>query len=145
MEIYLKLQRKLNGSLALHGLSIFILALLAIVIYGQTAGFGLIAYDDDIYISQNPHFLDGFTIDNFIWSTSYFLNSNWSPVVIWSYILDAVIYGEWYGGYHISNLIIHFINGILLYVITFRLTSKHICSLLLAIFFIVHPQHVESV
>lgn len=125
--------------------SCLLIILAAFIIYGQTLGFGLIDYDDPAYISSNPHFLEGFIYSNFVWSVTYFLNSNWAPLTIWSYIADASIYGNWFGGYHLTNIILHSVNGILLFFIAFKLSNKHSLSLILAILFIVHPQHVESV
>lgn len=122
-----------------------LIILLAFVVYGQTLGFGLIDFDDPVYISRNPHYLQGFTYSNFVWSVTYFLNSNWAPLTIWSYIADASIYGSWFGGYHFTNVILHGLNGVLLFFIAFKLSNKYSLSLLLATLFIVHPQHVESV
>ena len=133
---------KLRNNHYLHCLLIFILAF---IIYGQTINFGLIDYDDGVYFSENPHLKDGLTYSNFIWSITYFLNSNWAPLTIWSYIADASIYGDWYGGYHLTNIVLHALNGIILFFIALRLSNKNFASLLLAVLFVVHPQHVESV
>ena len=122
-----------------------LISLLTFVVYGQTLGFDLIAYDDDIYIGNNPHLQEGFTYPNFVWSVAYFVNYNWAPLTIWSYIVDASIYGGWYGGYHLTNIMLHGLNGLLLFFIAYKLSNKYFLSLLLAILFIVHPQHVESV
>ena len=136
---------KINHQPYTNIFSCLLIILSAFIVYGQTLGFGLIDYDDPVYISSNPHFQEGFTYSNFVWSVTYFLNSNWAPLTIWSYITDASIYGDWFGGYHLTNIILHSLNGILLFFIAFKLSNKHSLSLILAVLFIVHPQHVESV
>ena len=140
-----KIITKINHQPYRNILSCFLIILLTFVVYGQTLGFDLIAYDDDIYIGNNPHLQEGFTYPNFVWSVAYFVNYNWAPLTIWSYIVDASIYGGWYGGYHLTNIMLHGLNGLLLFFIAYKLSNKYSLSLLLAILFIVHPQHVESV
>jgi tetratricopeptide (TPR) repeat protein len=125
--------------------SCLLIILLTFVVYAQTLNFGLVDYDDYGYISQNAHLQEGFTYPNFVWSVTYLLKANWAPLTIWSYIADAGIYGDWYGGYHLTNIILHGLNGLLLFFIAFKLSNKYSLSLLLATLFIVHPQHVESV
>jgi hypothetical protein len=125
--------------------SCLLIILLTFVVYAQTLSFGLVDYDDYRYISNNSHLQEGFTYPNFVWSVTFFLNANWAPLTIWSYIADASNYGDWYGGYHLTNIILHGLNGLLLFFIALKLSNKYSLSLLLAILFIVHPQHVESV
>ena len=140
---------KIISRLKIHPYNCFVpcllIVLLTFIVYFQTVEFGLVDYDDPTYISNNPHLKEGFTQANFDWSVAFFLNSNWAPVTIWSYIADASLYGDWYGGYHLTNIILHGVNGLLLFFIGLRLSNNPGLSFILAVLFVVHPQHVESV
>ena len=51
-------------------------------------------------------------------------NYAYRPVVFASYALDWVIYGTNAAGWHLTNLIIHLINGALILVLAFRLAAR---------------------
>ncbi|MFP6582519.1 MAG: tetratricopeptide repeat protein [Candidatus Hydrogenedentota bacterium] len=121
------------------------LALLNIVVYAQTATFEFVSYDDYTYILENPQMEGGLSWANIVWglTTGYFVN--WHPVTWWTYFLDCELYGLNPGGYHVTNLIIHILATIAFYFAFFRMTGRQIESVMVALFFAIHPQHVQSV
>jgi len=51
-------------------------------------------------------------------------NFAYRPVVFASYALDWVIYGTNAAGWHLTNLVIHLVNGALIFVLAFRLAAR---------------------
>lgn len=128
-----------------HSYAIGLLILLILIVFGQTATFDFVEYDDHTYLINNPHFHGGMTLENIKWSftTGYFVN--WHPVTWLSFFLDNQLYAMDARGYHITNVIFHILAAILLYLALFKMTAKRTESLIVAILFAIHPQHVQSV
>ena len=128
-----------------HASAIGLLVLINVLVFGQTATFDFVAFDDHRYFVNNPQFNGGLTLENIRWSftTGYFVN--WHPVTWLSLFLDNQLYGMSAGGYHVTNVIIHILASILLYFALSNMTGKRTESLIVAVLFAIHPQHVESV
>ena len=114
-------------------------------IYGQTLGFPFISFDDPGYVYDNPHVRQGLTWDGWHWAWTSFERSNWHPLTWLSLMLDAQFYGLNAGGYHLTNLLLHLANAVLLFAWLRAATGARWPSALTAFFFVAHPLHVESV
>ena len=122
------------------------LALLCGLVYGQTATFGFVQLDDQEYVIDNVHVQAGLTWDGIKWAfrpTAY--GANWIPLVWLSLMLDVEVWGEFAGGFHMTNVVLHALNASLLYLLLRRTTGRTPESLLAAALFCVYPLHVESV
>jgi hypothetical protein len=122
------------------------LVLLCGLVYGQTATFGFVQLDDQEYVTDNVHVQAGLTWDGINWAfrpTAY--GANWIPLVWLSLMVDVEVWGQFAGGFHVTNVILHALNTSLLYVFLRRTTGRTPESLLAAALFCVHPLHVESV
>ena len=83
-----------------------------------------------------------------IFSRNYFHLANelsYRPVVTLSYFLDYAIWRLNPSGYHLTNVILHTITGVLLYAVLSRLIRKRPVALLSAILFSMHPCVTEAV
>ncbi|MBI5641848.1 MAG: tetratricopeptide repeat protein [Deltaproteobacteria bacterium] len=60
-------------------------------------------------------------------------------------MLDYRIWGLNPFGFHLTNVIVHFLNTILVFVFALKLTEERITSFIAAAVFAVHPVHTESV
>ncbi len=129
------------------GDTLVVLVLLAIggCIYGQTVGFPFISFDDPGYVYENPHVYQGLNRDAWHWAWTSFERSNWHPLTWLSLMLDAQLYGLNAGGYHLTNLLLHLVNTVLLYAWLRTATGALWPCVLTAFFFVAHPLHVESV
>ncbi len=58
---------------------------------------------------------------------------------------DAELYGVWAGGYHLTNVLLHLLNTLLLFWVLTRMTGSPWRSGLVGALFALHPLHVESV
>ena len=129
--------------------SIFILTIILIVItlipYKQVGSFDFVNYDDDVYVTENYMVQQGLTAKSIKWAFTTFNTSNWHPLTFISLMLDTEIFGYNPRGFHISNLLIHILNSILLFILLWRITGSQWKSWLVASLFAVHPAHVESV
>ena len=131
-----------------HPVHIFIclgLALIVIVPFYQTMQFKFVNYDDNWFILGNKNIQAGFDRSSVYWAFTTLFASNWQPLAWLSLMLDYKMYGTSAGGYHVTNMLIHLVNTLLLFFIFGRMTGRLWQSGFVAALFAVHPLHVESV
>ena len=127
-------------------LIVFLLLIMAILaVYSQSLQFDFINYDDQEYVSKNFRIQNGFTLSNILWALTTTHFANWHPLTWMSYMLDYELYGLWAGGYHLTNVIFHALNALLLFLLLRRMTESTKKSFFVAALFALHPLHVESV
>ena len=113
--------------------------------YGEVWYYDLVTFDDPQYVSENPNVLGGLTAQGVWWAltTGYF--TYWHPLTWLSHMLDVQIYGMNAGGHHLTNLLFHIANTLLLFGLLHGMTGALGRSAFVAALFAVHPLHVESV
>jgi tetratricopeptide (TPR) repeat protein len=104
-----------------------------------------VSIDDHQYVSKNPHITSGLTVRNIAWAFTSLEAANWHPLTWMSHQLDCTLYGIRPAGHHLTNLLLHLINTVLLFVALRLLTGSMWRSAFVAALFGVHPLHVESV
>lgn len=104
-----------------------------------------INYDDDIYVTTNPHVQNGLTWDSVKWAFQSSEASNWHPLTWLSHMLDCQLYGLKPWGHHLTSLLLHTANTLLLFLVLRRMTGATWRSFLVAALFGLHPLRVESV
>jgi tetratricopeptide (TPR) repeat protein len=124
---------------------VFALAALCLAVYGRTACFPFVNYDDPHFISENPFLAGGLSLEGIRWAFTTDLDTQWIPLTWLSRLLDVSLFGMNAGGHHLVNALIHLANAILLYALFRRMTGREMASALVAALFAVHPLHVESV
>ncbi len=113
--------------------------------YWPVTNYPFINYDDPIYVTENPHVLAGLTWQNIAWAFTTAHASNWHPLTWLSLMLDRELYGDWPGGFHLTNLLLHTANALLLFWLLSSITGTLWRSAVVAGLFALHPLHVESV
>ncbi len=121
------------------------LILLIIAVFGQVRNHGFINFDDNEYVTQNPHVTSGITLSGMVWALGAMHSNNWHPLTWLSHMLDCELYGLNPGGHHISNILFHIGNTLLLFFVLQRMTGARLKSGFVAALFAIHPLHVESV
>ncbi|MGZ6218556.1 MAG: tetratricopeptide repeat protein [Syntrophales bacterium] len=121
------------------------LALMTFSIYWQVQNFDFVRYDDDRYVTENRHVQMGVKAEEITWAFTSIYASNWHPVTWLSHMLDCQLYGLNPKGHHLTNLLFHILNTLLLFLILKRMTDALWRSAFVAALFAVHPLHVESV
>jgi Flp pilus assembly protein TadD len=128
--------------------AICLLLLLAVIaVYGQTGWFAFTDCDDPQYVTDNPQVKDGLTAKGVVWAFTESHASNWHPLTWLSLMIDCQIYGpNRPGGFHLTNLLLHAANVVLLFVLLLRSIGLGLwTSGIVAALFAIHPLHVESV
>ncbi len=102
-------------------------------------------FDDGKYVTENHYVQNGLTREGLVWgfTTTHF--SQWHPVTWLSHMLDCQLYGLNPGGHHVSNLLLHTANTLLLFLVLQGMTGRTWPSALVAALFGLHPLHVEPV
>jgi len=121
------------------------IALCCVAIYGQTLKHDFVNYDDGLYVTDNAEVQAGLNWPNVLWAFTTERAMYMHPLTWLSHMLDCQIYGLNAWGHHLTNLIFHTLNSILLFLVLARMTRNVWPSALAAVLFAVHPLHVESV
>jgi tetratricopeptide (TPR) repeat protein len=116
-----------------------------LAVYWQAGSFDFIHFDDNLYVTQNPHVATGFSVSNILWAFTAVDVMYWHPLTLLSHMLDVQLYGMNPHGHHFTNIIVHMGSTALLLYLLFRLTGAVWQSLFVAALFALHPLHVESV
>lgn len=122
-----------------------LLILVGLAIYGQTATFDFSHWDDPNYITDNYDVLGGLSWEGLGWAFTSTYFSNWHPLTWLSHQFAWSMFGPWAGGHHLINVVIHLANASLCLLFLQRATGAHWRALLVALLFLVHPLHVETV
>ena len=122
-----------------------VLAVTTLVVYWPVKDHEFVNYDDHDYVTHNPRVVTGLTSDNVKWAFTKAHAGNWHPMVWISLMIDHEFYQLDAGGYHVTNLILHIMNTLLLFLILRSMTKSSWPSAFVAALFALHPLHVESV
>ena len=73
-------------------------------------------YDDDVYVTANPHVTNGLSWQNAVWAfKSIGTASNWHPLTWLSHMIDWQVFGARAWGHHLSSILLHAANSVLLF------------------------------
>lgn len=124
---------------------ILFLIFITLAVFWQLPSHEFVNIDDGVYVTNNPHIKEGLSIKSLKWAFTSFHAEFWHPVTWLSYMLDFELYGMNPGGYLLTNLLLHIVNTLLLFLFLNKTTGCLWRSALVAALFAVHPLHVESV
>ena len=141
------------------------IAVATIAVYWDIVHHQFLQWDDMLYIHNNKH-IHSLGADNLYWMFTNYNVGNWHPLTWLTLAIDFAIWGYNPVAFKFVNVFIHIFNSILVYFLTYsilqlaqrnyhangnglfsRITKSElsIASLLTALLFAIHPQHVESV
>ena len=132
-------QRHLNGLLA-GALFVATLALFAPAI-----GYDFVGLDDEAYVAENPMTRNGFTRESWAWAWTAVVVGHWAPLLWLSYMVDGTLFGPEPWGFHLTNVLLHALNGVLLFALLCRWTDRRWAAFWAALLWAAHPLRVESV
>ncbi|MCL4537318.1 MAG: tetratricopeptide repeat protein [Nitrospirae bacterium] len=125
----------------------YILLLLTVAAFGIYANAlnGGLVWDDHYYVSRFPLRFNSLS--------SLFLPTDlkgaimvfYRPLIGLTYLLDYSVWFDKPLGYHLTNIIFHTVNTVLLYFITDKIFKSVTVAFWAAMLFAVHPIHTESV
>lgn len=122
-----------------------LLAAIVLVLYWPVTGYDFIAMDDKLYLLENPDIQKGISRQGISWAMTTLYTTNWHPLTWLSLMADYELYGLNAAGYHVSNLLLHILNTLLLFLVLRRMTGETWKCLTVAALFAVHPLNIESV
>ena len=121
------------------------LAVLTWIVFGQTLRHDFVNYDDPRYVYQNTRITNGLDLAGIAWAFTHIHAENWHPVTTITHMLDCQLYGLKAGGHHFTNVLLHTVAVVLLFLVLQQMTGAIWRSAFVAALFAIHPLHVESV
>lgn len=121
------------------------LVITALAAYWPVLKCEFVKYDDDKYVTENPHVKRGITRDSVIWAFTKPHYHMWHPLTSLTYLLDYQLFGLNPTWHHLTSLLFHIASTLLLFAILKRMTAAVWPSLFVAAAFALHPLNVESV
>jgi tetratricopeptide (TPR) repeat protein len=122
-----------------------VIAALAVFAYLGVYYNEFLSFDDCDYVLKNPQVKKGITPQSVAWAFTASHASNWHPLTWISHMADWELYGWNAGGHHMTGVAVHALNAVLLFLLMALMTGFTGRSAAVALFFALHPLHVESV
>ncbi len=133
-----------HGLVTIASICLF-LATITWLVFGRTLRYDFVNYDDPVYVYDNPQVTGGLTAHGVIWAFTSGHANNWHPLTWLTHMLDYQVYGRNAGGHHFTNVLLHTIAVLLLFLLFTQMTGALWRSAFVAALFAIHPLHVESV
>lgn len=115
------------------------------LVFGRTATYSFVNYDDPAYVSENAQIQSGLNWPNVVWAFTHIHSHNWHPLTTISHMLDCQLFGVRPGAHHFVNVLLHSTSVVLLFLLLETMTGGLWASAFVAAIFAIHPLHVESV
>lgn len=120
-----------------------LLVVLGILVYFNSLSNGWV-YDDPVYVTEN-YLIKDFSLFGLKEIFANFYGWDYLPLTLLSFWIDYRLFGLNPEGYHTVNMLLHIANAILLYGLIGRLRQSSMLAFGVALLFVIHPVHVESV
>ncbi len=127
------------------------LAVLTWIVFGQTLRHDFINYDDPRYVYENTKITGRLSISGIAWAFTHIHSENWHPLTTITHMLDCQLYGLKAGWHHFTNVLLHSVAVVLLFLVLLQMTGGPSRtgsiwrSAFVAAVFAIHPLRVESV
>lgn len=122
-----------------------LLIIATVAVYGACGSFKLLnTLDDKYYLILNDS-IKGFSFSNIYQAFNGYYVGNYAPLHIISYMVDYSLWGLAPAGYHLENVLIHLINGLLFYLFLRRLSMTEWHAAAASWIFLLHPVQIETV
>ncbi len=137
--------------------AVLLVALATLLVFSPSLRNGFVNWDDDEYLVNNPN-CHGLSAANVRWMFTTFHGAHYAPLSWLSYGTDYELWGLKPFGYHLTGVLLHALNAVLLYFLIAALLRiarpdmpaseplifRMACAAG-ALFFAIHPLRVESV
>jgi tetratricopeptide (TPR) repeat protein len=115
------------------------------VVFGQTLRHDFVNYDDKTYVYGNSLVSAGLSGSGLAKAFADVQTNNWHPLTVISHMIDCQIFGLKPAGHHFTNVLLHSIAAVLLFVWLSGMTGHIWRSAFVTALFAIHPLRVESV
>lgn len=120
------------------------LAGLVFLTYWPVASYQFVNWDDPWYVINNPY-LQSWSPSNLHAIATDVIIRNYSPLTIYTYLVEYTLFGTDPAGYHVINVLLHALNAGLVFMLVSQLTGSRMVGWGTAALFAVHPVQIESV
>jgi protein O-mannosyl-transferase len=129
---------------AMRRLALGALLLLTLAVFSPVFANGFLNYDDAEYIVENPK-VHGLAPENIraIFASPHL--GQYAPLTLLSIALEYRFSGPDPAVYHATNLLLHLLNGLLVWLLFKRWTRSEPLAFAVCALFLLHPLHVEPV
>ncbi|XOV67732.1 MAG: tetratricopeptide repeat protein [Fluviicola sp.] len=125
----------------LVGVALFVITL---IVFIPSLQYSWVNWDDPTYVLNNSLV----TADTIQWQAIFETKQVlgiYHPITLISYAIDYQIWGTDPVGYHLTNVLFHTFNSVLVFIVFRKLNSHIFVAGTVALLFGIHPMHVESV
>ena len=116
-----------------------------LILYIPALDSSFVNYDDPAYVTANRHVLQGLSWSNVAWAFRATTEANWHPLTWISHMADVQLFGVKPRGHHLTSVLLHGFNVVLLFFVLRKASGCLIRSAAVAGLFAVHPLNVECV
>ena len=106
---------------------------------------GFVYWDDPQSVPAYAIVLRGLSLPGVAWAFSHVYFAHWLPLTVLSHMLDWQLFGTNAGGHHLTSLLLHGANVVLVFLLWQRGTGRWTPAAAVAALFAVHPLRVEPV
>ena len=92
-----------------------LLGLVTMALYWPATRYDFVNYDDDLYVTANLHVQSGLTWENVKWAFFNPVVGNWHPLTMLSHMLDCQLFGLKPWGHHLTSVLLHALNTVLVF------------------------------
>lgn len=117
---------------------------LVFAVFGQTLTHNFVAWDDNLLITGNPDAY-GLSVRNISQAFSTYDPELYVPLTILSYQFDYTFAGLNPTMFHLTNLILHACNALLVSWFLFLLSKRGRLAIVAGLIFAIHPLNVEAI
>lgn len=121
-----------------------VLVVLGMVAFWRSVAFDFVNWDDVSYVQQNE-LIKNWSPSNLWGVATETVTRNYGPLTIFSFLIDHSIWNLNPCGYHATNVLLHVVNGVLVFLLLKQLTGNSFVAWLTAALFLIHPIQIESV
>jgi thioredoxin-like negative regulator of GroEL len=124
-----------------------LLFVIVMTVFWPSISNGFINYDEELYITLNHHVQGGLNWEGVKWA--FFKPEAWlgyyQPLTLLSHMADCQLFGLKSGGHHLTSMLLHAVNTVLVFLLLRTMTGAIWRSALVAALFGLHPLQVEAV
>ena len=120
------------------------LVIAGLAAFWPSVWFDFVNWDDPAYVLHND-LITSWSPSNLWGVATETVTRNYAPLTILSLLIDHTLWGMNSGGYHATNVLLHIVNGLLVFVLVRQLTGKQFVAWVTAALFLVHPVQIETV
>ena len=115
-----------------------------VAVFLPTVGYGFVNWDDPWYVVNDP-LITSWRPANLWRIATQPAVRNYAPLTMFGYLAQHSLWGLWAGGYHLTNVLLHAINAVLVFALMKQVAGSRFVAWMTAALFAVHPVQIETV